>query len=185
VGAELSQLRVISAAGEPGARLELSRSPAVEAAEPDPDTASLPELRWQLHYGGALLADGTIEAGEPSAVVEVAAVNESIDDVGLSIAASEPDGTAAAITATLRRAHSPLTRAEAVARGVWRGARQQDVPPPSGQSGVAGTALEVMPPRRRADGSPPPPRRVVVYPAVDRLLSERRLMLAQPTERDR
>jgi len=130
------------------------------------------------------LANGTVENGESSAVVEVPEVGESIDDAGLSLTASTPDGSAAAIAATLRRSYGPVTRAEAFARGIWRGVRQQDAPPALTQSVVANAALEVMPPRSLADGSARPARQVVVYAAVDGLLAERRRTLARAPHPD-
>lgn len=142
------------------------------AAGPAPPGA----VTWELYYGGLPIASGSMSGDQELLFAEVGAIQPDMDSRGLTLIARYADGLPAAIEATCVRPVLPVTRAEALARAKWAGARDQHEAPVPRQPFLA-EAREVLPPVRAGQGGAPGRRRACIYQHFSVLLAQRRRRL--------
>jgi hypothetical protein len=133
-------------------------------------------VTWELCYGGLPIASGSMSGDQELLFAEIGVVQPDMDSLGLTLIARHEDGQPAAIEATCVRPVPPPTRAEALARAKWAGARDQQEAPVPRRPFLAG-AREVLPPVRAGRGGAPRRRRVCIYQHFSVLLAERRRWL--------
>ena len=133
-------------------------------------------VAWELCYGGQPIASGSMSGDQELLFAEVGAIRPEMDSRGLTLVARYGDGQPAAVEATCVRPALPPTRAEALARAKWPGARDQhDVPVP--RQPFLAEAREVLPPVRAGQDGAPRSRRACIYQHFSVLLAERRRRL--------
>jgi hypothetical protein len=137
-------------------------------------------VTWELRYGGHLVASGSMSGDQEVLSTEIGSIQPDVDSVGLTLTARYGGGRAAAVEATCVRPVPPATRAEAMARANWPGARDQPEVPELRRPLLA-EAREIFPPVRAAgpDGTPRR-RRVCIYQHVSVLLAQRRRRMREP-----
>ena len=142
-------------------------------------------VTWELCYGGLAIASGSMSGDQELLFAEVGAIRPEMDSRGLTLVARYGDGQPAAVEATCVRPALPPTRAEALARAKWPGARDQhDVPVP--RQPFLAEAREVLPPVRAGQSGAPRRRRACIYQHFSVLLAQRRRRLRLPGQaRDR
>jgi hypothetical protein len=110
---------------------------------------------------------------------ELDSIQPAMDSVGLTLTARYGDGRPAAVEAICLRPVLPLTRAEAMARANWPGARDQPEVPGPRRPLLVG-ARGIFPPVRAADPvGAPRRRRVCIYQHFSVLLAQRRRRLRE------
>jgi hypothetical protein len=131
-------------------------------------------VAWELCYGGQPIASGSMSGDQEVLSTGIESVRPAMDSLALTLIARYDDGRPAAIEATCVRPGPPPTRAEAMARAKWPGARDQPEPPEVRRPLLA-EAREIFPPVPAAgpDGGPRR-RRVFIYQHVSVLLTVRR-----------
>jgi len=136
-------------------------------------------VTWELRYGGYPVASGSMSGDQEILSTEIGPIRADMDSVGLTLTACYGDGRTAAVEATCVRPVPPATRAEAMARANWPGARDQPGVPTLRRPLLA-EAREIFPPVRAAgpDGVPRR-RRVCIYQHVSVLLAQRRRRLQE------
>ncbi len=128
---------------------------------------------WELCYGGLPIASGSMSGDQELLFAEIGAMQPDMDSRGLTLIARHADGQPAAVEATCVRPVLPATRAEALARAKWAGARDQHEAPAPRRPFLA-EALEALPPVRAGQGGAPRRRRVCIYQHFSVLLAQRR-----------
>lgn len=142
-------------------------------------------ISLELCYGGFPIASAVIASGESALVTDVPALEAWMDDFALTLVAWSEDGETVPVEATCSRAAHRLTGAEAAARSIWPGAREQLEEPKRGEAFVAARRLVSVPrPTGPGPSRPPAVRRVVLYQDVHQLLAHRKRRL-QGAPRDR
>jgi hypothetical protein len=143
-------------------------------------------ISWELCYGGFPIASGIIARGESTLSTDVPALEAWMDDFALTLVAWAENGEPVSVEATCRRTRHRMTRAEATARSLWPGAREQLEGPKRGEARVAARRLVSVPDavRDARPSRPPGVRRVVVYQDVHQLLAHR-ISRLQKAPRDR
>jgi hypothetical protein len=130
-------------------------------------------VTWELCYGGLPICSGSMSGDQELLFAEIGVIQPEMDSLGLTLAARHEDGQPAAIEATCVRPALPPTRAEALARVKWAGARDQHEAPAPRQPFLA-EAREALPPVRAGQGGAPRRRRVCIYQHFSVLLAQRR-----------
>lgn len=133
-------------------------------------------VTWELCYGGLPIASGSMSGDQELLLAEIGVVRPDMDSLGLTLTARHEDGQPAAVEATCVRPVPPATRAEALARATWAGARDQHEAPVPRRPFLA-EAREVLPPVRAGQDGAPRRRRACIYQHFSVLLAERRRRL--------
>jgi hypothetical protein len=143
---------------------------------PAPGPAAPGTVTWELRYGGLAIASGSMSGDQELVSAEIDAIQPDMDSRGLTLVAWRANGQPAAVDATCIRPVLPPTRAEALARAKWAGARDQPGAPVPRRPFLA-ESREALPPVRADRGGTPRRRRVCVYQHFSVLLVERRRRL--------